>query len=130
MCVWGGAAPSSPKCLLGTLQSILVTGNLASSILETVSQQTHVFPSPRIAQNIAQAESGARFGILGPSWDSGSPKWSLGPNTKKMRAGKPCRTLPPEIEMEPYGLRYGRIVGVWSLIHILSLIHSQKKTDE
>ena len=76
-----------PKGLLGTIQSIRVTGNPIFSIFETFPQQNHVFPTPGLAQNIAQAESGARFGILDPIWDSGSQKWSLGPKTKRMRAG-------------------------------------------
>ena len=96
-----------PKGLLGTIQSIPVTGNPILSILETFPKQNHVLGSPGFAQNIAQAESGARFGILGPIWDSGSQKMFPGPKTKKMRAEKPCRTPPPEFEMEPYGASYG-----------------------
>ena len=62
---------------------------------------------PRLAQNLAQAELGASFGILGPDLDPGSEKRPPGPKTKKMRAEKPCRTPPPEFQMEPYGQSYG-----------------------
>ena len=70
---------------------------------------------PRLAQNLAQAESGASFGILGPDLDLGSKKGPLGPKTKKMRAEKPCRTPPPEFQMEPYGQNCGP-KPFWSLV--------------
>ena len=39
---------------------------------------------PILAQNLAQAESGASFGILGPGLDLGSKKRPPGPKTQKM----------------------------------------------
>ena len=65
------------------------------------------FEDPRLAQNLGQAESGASSGICVPDLDLGSKKWSLEAKTKKMRAEKPCRTPPPEFQMEPYGQSYG-----------------------
>jgi len=50
--------------------------------------RNRVFWNPSLAQNIAQAESGARFWIPVKMQDPGFRFWSLGPKTKKMRAEK------------------------------------------
>ena len=42
--------------------------------------------------------------ILVPGSKNGSP----GPKTNKMRTEEPCRTPPPEFQMEPYGASYGQ----------------------
>ena len=97
--VWGETG--SPKHLLGTIQSIWVKGNPLISIFETIPPQNHVFRDPGFAQNIAQAESGARFWIPAKIWDPAKtgakntlggiiitpPHWDRGGNGQALSEG-------------------------------------------
>ena len=66
------------------------------------------FGPPFLDQKLPRANPGpiskSRVQILVPRSKNGPP----GPKTKKMRTEKPCRTPPPEFQMEPYGASYGQ----------------------
>ena len=70
-----------PKGLLSTIQSIPVKGN---PIIDSANRSPTRPCFSKPWQNIAQAESGARFGILCPFGDL--INCPPGPNSKKMRA--------------------------------------------
>ena len=72
-----------PKHLLGTIQSILVTGNPLISIFETILPQNHVFPTPIFPPKTSLGQPEPNFQIPGPNFGSGVQKWVPGTKNQK-----------------------------------------------
>ena len=64
-----------PNASNGPYNSFRSRGIPKSQFGKSFLHKTMFFGTPGFAPNIAQAESGARFGTLGPNWDSGFQNW-------------------------------------------------------
>ena len=95
--VWGETI--SPKCLPGTIQSILVAGNLIFAKLETIPKQNHVFRDPGFAQNIARPSPEPDFGFQAKLWILGP---QFGPQHQKQKRCTPKKHAEPRLQNQKW----------------------------
>ena len=111
---------SLPIWVLGTIEFIWPGWIPLNPHHKTIPVQTYLFREPEIAQ---KTSPGPNVDLGVPESDPGLQNPTPGMKKQKMRAEKPCRTLPSKNQTEPYSASYGQnpfwgvplMSGIWEL---------------
>ena len=92
-----------PKWVPRTIEFIWVRWNPLRPHTKIIPSQNHLFRDPFFG---LKRSPGQNVGLRAPKSDPGLQNPPPGMKKQKMRAEKPCRTPPSELQTEPYSASY------------------------